>query len=47
MRWEDNPHRPFCSSRCRMLDLGNWASDRYRIAGEPITPDDGDDEPSS
>lgn len=32
--WEDNPFRPFCSDRCRVLDLGKWASEEYRIAGE-------------
>lgn len=30
--WQDNPHRPFCSERCRLLDLGAWASESYRIA---------------
>jgi hypothetical protein len=25
--------RPFCSSRCRGIDLGEWASDRFVIAG--------------
>jgi len=29
----DNPHRPFCSERCKLRDLGNWASERYRIPG--------------
>jgi hypothetical protein len=32
--WEDNPFRPFCSERCRLLDLGMWASDAYRIPEE-------------
>lgn len=31
--WEDNPDRPFCSERCRLLDLGQWADEEYRIAG--------------
>ncbi len=26
---------PFCSERCRLLDLGNWASERYVIS-EPV-----------
>lgn len=26
---------PFCSERCRMLDLGNWASEKY-VVSEPI-----------
>lgn len=25
---------PFCSERCRLIDLGNWSSEKYRI-GEP------------
>ena len=26
-----NPWRPFCSERCKQIDLGAWASDVYRI----------------
>jgi endogenous inhibitor of DNA gyrase (YacG/DUF329 family) len=26
--------RPFCSERCKMLDLGAWASEAYRIPAE-------------
>lgn len=37
--WEGNPSRPFCSERCRVLDLGAWATDRFRIAGDPVTDD--------
>ncbi len=33
-KWDDNPFRPFCSERCRLIDLGKWASEEYRIAGE-------------
>ncbi|MFN8545448.1 MAG: DNA gyrase inhibitor YacG [Candidatus Binatia bacterium] len=40
--WEGNPHRPFCSDRCRVLDLGAWASERYRIAGDPVPLEDTD-----
>ncbi|MEW6165615.1 MAG: DNA gyrase inhibitor YacG [Pseudomonadota bacterium] len=33
--WEaNNPQRPFCSERCRQIDLGAWANDSYRIAAE-------------
>jgi endogenous inhibitor of DNA gyrase (YacG/DUF329 family) len=33
-RWAtDNVFRPFCSERCKLIDLGAWASDRYGIAG--------------
>ncbi len=27
-----NPHVPFCSERCKLIDLGNWLGDGYRIA---------------
>lgn len=26
-----DPEMPFCSERCRLLDLGNWASEKYVI----------------
>lgn len=28
-----SPWRPFCSERCKQIDLGAWASDAYRVAG--------------
>ncbi|MGH7906671.1 MAG: DNA gyrase inhibitor YacG [Candidatus Binataceae bacterium] len=28
-----NPFRPFCSERCRSIDLGGWAGEGYRIEG--------------
>ncbi len=31
MRWEGNPFRPFCSERCKLIDLDNWLEGRYRI----------------
>jgi uncharacterized protein len=30
--WEDNPFRPFCSERCKLLDLDNWLAGRYRVS---------------
>lgn len=35
-----NPFRPFCSERCKMIDLGTWASEGYRIPGEKAPRDD-------
>jgi len=34
---ESNKFRPFCSERCRLIDLGQWAAEGYRIpdAGKP------------
>lgn len=43
-----NPWRPFCSERCRLVDLGAWASESYRIPvkdgpdGEPL-PEGGEE----
>ena len=39
MAWRDNTHRPFCSLGCRLVDLGGWLDERYRIAGEALTDD--------
>ena len=27
--WENNEFRPFCSDRCKLIDLGAWANDEY------------------
>ena len=37
-----NPYRPFCSERCKMIDLGAWATESYRIAvaEDDETPDE-------
>jgi endogenous inhibitor of DNA gyrase (YacG/DUF329 family) len=29
--WEENPWRPFCSERCKLIDLGRWVSEEYKI----------------
>ncbi|HEY6332089.1 MAG TPA: DNA gyrase inhibitor YacG [Blastocatellia bacterium] len=31
--WKDNPDRPFCSERCKLIDLANWSSEEYHISG--------------
>ena len=42
--WDSaNPYRPFCSERCKLLDLGDWATGRHAIAGEPVAIDDQDE----
>jgi len=35
---------PFCSERCKIIDLGNWASEKYVIS-TPIQPSEDDPEP--
>lgn len=48
--WPETTTYPFCSERCRLIDLGVWASGDYRLPGEPASEKDlrsltpGDDE---
>ncbi|MGD8378346.1 MAG: DNA gyrase inhibitor YacG [Gammaproteobacteria bacterium] len=41
--WDEQfPFRPFCSERCRLLDLGAWVGGERAIPGEPMpVVDDG------
>ena len=39
VRWEGNPFRPFCSERCKLIDLDNWLAERYRVAGPADAPE--------
>ncbi len=32
--------RPFCSERCKLIDLGEWASEGHKIKGEPVSQED-------
>lgn len=41
---QENPWRPFCSQRCRLIDLGEWLDEGYKIndpesTGKPFTRD--------
>jgi endogenous inhibitor of DNA gyrase (YacG/DUF329 family) len=31
VKWPDNPFRPFCSERCKLIDFGRWANEEYRV----------------
>ncbi|AKU91222.1 DNA gyrase inhibitor YacG [Vulgatibacter incomptus] len=35
-----NPYAPFCSRRCRMVDLGRWFGESYRVPGRPEESED-------
>jgi endogenous inhibitor of DNA gyrase (YacG/DUF329 family) len=35
----DDPNVPFCSERCRSIDLGKWASGVYRISSPILDPE--------
>lgn len=41
----NDPNSPFCGDRCRIIDLGNWASEKYVIS-EPAAPGDFDITPA-
>jgi endogenous inhibitor of DNA gyrase (YacG/DUF329 family) len=36
---DDYPYRPFCSQRCKTIDLGNWLGEAYKVT-RPIAVDD-------
>jgi len=43
----ENKWRPFCSERCKLVDLGDWAAERYRVPAQDEKPDDeSGDEPT-
>jgi len=31
-----NTHRPFCSERCKLIDLGAWLAEEHRVPGEEL-----------
>ncbi|MBS0501618.1 MAG: DNA gyrase inhibitor YacG [Burkholderiaceae bacterium] len=43
----DNPWRPFCSARCKLHDLGDWANERFRVPAQDDTPDDATPPPAN
>jgi endogenous inhibitor of DNA gyrase (YacG/DUF329 family) len=42
----ENEFRPFCSERCKLIDLGQWATEAYRVA-QAEDPDPGGENPES
>jgi len=42
---EESPFRPFCSERCRLIDLGGWLDESYRIQDDAQAPGGGTSEP--
>ena len=57
VEWQGNEHRPFCSERCKLIDLGAWANEEYSVPSEeppsfeetiptsPLDPSDGAERP--
>ena len=42
-RPRDAPHRPFCSRRCQLIDLGKWLNEEYRISEPTDIPPNTED----
>ena len=41
VQWNaSSPWRPFCSERCKLIDLGAWASEQHAIPGNEIEAED-------
>ncbi|MFZ2507702.1 MAG: DNA gyrase inhibitor YacG [Steroidobacteraceae bacterium] len=45
--WQDNPWRPFCSERCKLIDLGAWLEEQHAIPGEDLEFPDADTGPDA
>lgn len=39
----ENPYRPFCSERCKLIDLGRWAAEEYKIPAEQSPSSENDE----
>lgn len=34
--WFETPYGPFCSKRCRLIDLGKWLGEEHRLGSVPV-----------
>jgi len=40
LKWDkSNSFRPFCSERCRLIDLGDWANESHSIPADTFNDD--------
>ncbi len=44
IEWSASDYRPFCSERCKLIDLGAWLSEKHAIPGNPAPEDPGQDD---
>jgi endogenous inhibitor of DNA gyrase (YacG/DUF329 family) len=47
IEWQDNPWRPFCSERCKLIDFSRWANGEYRVPGRNVNPAETGEQPNS
>jgi endogenous inhibitor of DNA gyrase (YacG/DUF329 family) len=38
VEWKDNPFRPFCSERCKLIDFGAWVNEEYTVPAHESLP---------
>jgi len=43
VQWQDNTFRPFCSERCKLVDLGRWVNEEYRVPSQTPPSQDAED----
>jgi uncharacterized protein len=43
VEWKENTYRPFCSERCKLIDLGRWVNEEYQVPGESAPIAEGTD----
>ncbi|MDP1529309.1 MAG: DNA gyrase inhibitor YacG [Rhodoferax sp.] len=41
----ENRWKPFCSERCKLIDLGQWATEKYRVPADEQEPEDDASQP--
>jgi len=44
IEWEGNDWRPFCSERCKLVDLGAWITEEYKIPGKTSNKEESKEE---
>ena len=40
VQWEENLYCPFCSERCKLIDLGHWAAGAYALPTDEVSEDE-------
>jgi uncharacterized protein len=44
IEWSESPFRPFCSERCKLIDLGAWLGEKHAIPGDTAPQEPGQDD---
>ena len=42
--WSESQFRPFCSERCKLIDLGAWLTEKHTIPGDNVPEEPGQDD---